>query len=203
MKPPWWNVFQQAFVILLGIAFLGAIIALFVGVPVMIHRQMKTQERGVPVEKLVPPELERPTLSPDRPIGVTVIAIVLFLSAAASCFLLARAVISGVPPPDAARGHTNAIAAGSLAAWGKVLLLIDVAIKLALSAGLWKLRKWARTVAIYILLAQILYRCTHADYWVVEFVGAQAFISNVALVAFDLWVVWQLTRPRIARAFGS
>ena len=97
---------------------------------------------------------------PERPTGVTVLAVLNFIGVALSLLLIVLALLSPAPAPDpdsdfltrfqqeARAGETTrAVATG----------IIGALVSLPMAVGLWRLRPWARVMAIVVYGASIVF----------------------------------------------
>ncbi|HEX8220777.1 MAG TPA: DUF2127 domain-containing protein [Chloroflexia bacterium] len=95
---------------------------------------------------------------PERPTGVTVLAVLNFIGVALSLLLIVLALLSPTPNPDSdfltrfqqearASESTRAVATG----------VIGALVSLPMAVGLWRLRPWARVMAIVVYGASIVF----------------------------------------------
>jgi hypothetical protein len=91
-----------------------------------------------------------------RPVGVTIIAISCFLVALYDVLSGIRLIARGVFTPTLADGTTNSLAQLGAAI---ILIMIIFTVLYALAGwGLWKLRSWARWLAIFLAAVGIAFR---------------------------------------------
>jgi len=75
----------------------------------------------------------------------------------------------------------------------------------AIGLGLFRLRKWARFVALGFAGAELLYFAV-SIYMLFPLPPDQGVVTNamhVPVVLIDVWTLWYLFRPRISQAFGT
>ena len=143
-----------------------------------------------------PPMTSYPT---ERPTGVTVLALLNFLSAGLSMLLVARVLlipretllqgyelVPGFPQTFTFISTTGAVFVG----------LAGTAICLPLAIGLWKLRQWARIMALVVYIGGVLVTlCTN---FTIPITG-----STLLSMAIGVGAAIYLLQPEADRAFGE
>lgn len=141
-----------------------------------------------------------------RPVGVTIIAIIDFLGAAL-CVLFGIGIMVGggfvATLINQGGGQGSGAGAGVLASLGVVLgvVLIVIAIIPALVGwGLWKLKEWARIVALVFAGLGVLSRLFGFISILAHF-NIVTFTVTVCVLAYNVWVIWYLLQPDVKAAF--
>jgi hypothetical protein len=141
----------------------------------------------------------------NRPIGVTILAILNFIGAAI-CLLGGIGMILGggfIATMLSQQGQGSAGAAGIFAGLGAaagVFIILVGGVSILLGFGLWKLKGWARIVSIVLYgisaalqLLGLLGSLAHFN--------AFAVIWSVFWIAVDAFVIWYLLKPEVKAAF--
>jgi len=74
----------------------------------------------------------------------------------------------------------------------------------AIGLGLWRLRKWARFVALGFAGAELVYLGV-SIYMLFPLPPDHGVVTNamhIPVVLIDVWTLWYMLRPRIGQAFG-
>lgn len=132
-----------------------------------------------PVETQRPVDTPRPTGAGERPLGVTIIAV---LSAIGGFFgLLAALVFFGL---------------GGIAFLGGLIILAYSLLSLALAYGFWTLKSWAWPLGVGVQALGIVQA-------VLQFLtqGTQIFSLLVSLAIAGV-ILWYLFQPHVKAAFG-
>lgn len=139
-----------------------------------------------------------------RPVGVTILAILIFIVAAFSLLGGIGVILGGgFIASMLSQGQGTAGGAGILAGLGAaagVFIIIVGGVSALVGFGLWKLKGWARIVTIILCgisaafqLLGILLTLTHFNLF--------ALIWGVFWVAVDAFVIWYLLKPEVKAAF--
>ena len=143
-----------------------------------------------------------------RPVGVTILAILYFIGAAL-CLLggigmmLGGGVLGTIVSQQGGQGSAGA--AGFFAGLGAVagvFMIIMGGVGALVGFGLWKLKGWARIVAI--VLAGI-----SAAFQLLGLLGSLAHFNLFAVVwglfwiAIDALIIWYLLKPEVKSAFQA
>ncbi|MEA2573765.1 MAG: hypothetical protein QOH93_1063 [Chloroflexia bacterium] len=139
------------------------------------------------------------TYGAERPTGVTVLALLNFLSAGLSLLLLARIVFSlevvfhpshefmpGFPQMPAMVSRAEAVFIG----------ILGTVVCLPLAIGLWGLRRWARVMALAVYIGGV--TVTLCANFSSPIIG-----STLLSLAIGAGAVIYLLRPETIRAFGE
>ncbi len=141
----------------------------------------------------------------ERPIGVTILAVLEFISAGL-VLLLGLLLTVGLSALGAmGRGGEGGSILGVLAALGAaagVFVMILAIIPLAIGIGLWKLKNWARIVVIVFAglgalgnIVRVIWGLSSGD--MVSTVGG---IIGLGIQGLILWYMFQ---PHVKQAFGA
>ena len=140
-----------------------------------------------------------------RPVGVTILAILNFISAA-FCVLGGIVMILGggfIATMLSQQGQGSAGAAGILAGLGAaagIFIIIMGGVSALVGFGLWKLKGWARIVSIVLFAMS-------AAAQLLGILGTLAHFNVIALIwsafwlAVDAFVIWYLLKPEVKAAF--
>jgi hypothetical protein len=135
----------------------------------------------------------------DRPTGVTILAVLHFLGAAAYIFaalglfaLGAGGAMTAAEMPEL--DGAAAFLLGLGAVLGFILLIFGV-LSLALGIGLLKLRNWARVITIVLVGLGLLGSLLSFE------IGS--FIGDAIFVALQGWMLHYLLQPHVKDAFGA
>lgn len=143
-----------------------------------------------------------------RPVGVTILAILDFLSAL-GCILGGIMMIAGGGLAASFMSQTqaqgSASGAGFLAGMGAlagVFFLVCAAIYILLGVGLWKLKNWARMITVVLL-------AIGAVFQVIGLVGVfmhfniVALTFDVVILGVEVLILWYLLSANVTAAFTS
>jgi hypothetical protein len=141
-----------------------------------------------------------------RPVGVTVIAILDFLGAAL-CILGGVLIMvgGGLAASFLGQGQGGAAGAGFAAAFGAVLGVFFIAIALLVAFvgwGLWKLKGWARIVAIVLAAIGAVLQLFGLLSIFAHF-NIVSFIWTLCVLAYNVWVIWYLLKADVKAAFAG
>ena len=141
-----------------------------------------------PVETQRPAETSRPTGASERPLGVTIIAV---LSAIGGFFgLLASLVFLGLGAATTASGL------GGLAFVAGLIILAYSLLSLALAYGFWTLKPWAWPLGVGVQALGIIQA-------VLQFLNDTGqFFSLLVSLAIAGVILWYLFQPHVKAAFG-
>lgn len=141
----------------------------------------------------------------ERPIGVTILAVLEFISAG-FILLLGLLLTVGLSALGAmGRGGEGGSILGVLAALGAaagVLVMILAVIPLAIGIGLWKLKNWARIVVIVFSVLGLVSNL----FGVIGGVSAGEMFSlssGVIGLGINVLVIWYMFQPHVKQAFGA
>jgi len=139
----------------------------------------------------------------QRPVGVTILAVLAFVAAwglvlMALLSLLGGALVSSL----GARGV--GMMAGLGAAVIAVFFLILAAVEVVVGIGLWKLRNWARIVTIVLcglsFLGAVLSILNPFHIHVFFFLF---LLRRLIYAAIYAWILWYLFQPNVKQSFGA
>jgi len=144
----------------------------------------------------------------NRPVGVTIIAILYFLGAIL-CVLGGIGMMVGggfiATLIGQQGGQGSAAGAGVFAGLGVVMgvfFLILAIIPLVVGLGLWKLKEWGRILAIAVSAISAVLQLFGVVGMLLHFsVGGFAFL--VCRLAISVLIVWYLLKPEVKAAFQS
>lgn len=138
----------------------------------------------------------------ERPVGVTIIAILDFLGA----FFLVIAglfLILGLGALGAARGHAGGmIALAGLGAVGAAFMFVFAAVAAFVGYGLIKLQNWARIVTIVLAGLGLVFAIPSLLFLVVRF-HPFAIMSLFIRVAINALILWYMLQRPVKEAFGA
>lgn len=150
----------------------------------------------------------------ERPLGVTILAVLDFLGGAL-CILLGLGFMLGMGIVGTMVGRSGQEGAGGamamLAGLGVVagvIFLISAAIAIAIGWGLWKLKNWARIITIVFSALGLLFGLLGLLGGLLAIAhepmsGIIAFGFQLIFVIFYAWVIWYMLRPHVKQAFGA
>src|SRR5215472_3623435 len=144
----------------------------------------------------------------NRPVGVTVIAVLEFLGAA-FCLLLGLGALLGggflaaiMSQSGAPGGAAGAGVLGALGAALGVVMLVFAALYILVAWGMLKLKGWARIVTMIFaglgILGALLGLATTFAHFAV--IGLFWLIVRLAIAG---WILWYLLQPNVSAAFQS
>jgi len=141
----------------------------------------------------------------ERPIGVTILAVLEFISAG-FILLLGLLLTVGLSALGAmGRGGEGGSVLGMLAALGAaagVLVMILAIIPLVIGIGLWKLKNWARIVVIVFSVLGLVSNL----FGVIGGVSAGEMVSlssGVIGLGINVLVLWYMQQAHVKQAFGA
>ena len=142
----------------------------------------------------------------NRPVGVTILAIVCFIFTAL-CVIGGILAIAGggfiATLINQSGGQGSAGAAGLLAGLGAaiaVFFLIGAAINALVGWGLWKLKEWARIVAIVLAAISALFQALGVFGSLLHF-NILGILWSGFVLAIDALIIWYLLKPEVKAAF--
>ncbi len=141
----------------------------------------------------------------ERPVGVTILAVLEFISAGffillGLLLLVGGGVLGALGGGGEASGYMAAVAAMGAVA-GVVVLILSV-IPLAIGIGLWKLRNWARIVAIVFSGLGVLSNLLGVIGGVTA--GEMFSLSSSVIgLGINILVLWYMFQPHVKQAFGA
>jgi len=141
----------------------------------------------------------------DRPTGITILAVLEFLTAgalilAALLFIVAFGLLGGAAG-QAGESGGMAVLMG-LGAVAGVILLVIALIPLALGYGLWKLKNWARILVIVFSILGVLSNLAGAAIPLMTGEPVSAVSSVIGLGVNGL-ILWYMFQPHVKQAFGA
>jgi hypothetical protein len=141
-----------------------------------------------------------------RPIGVTIIAVLMFFGAtilalgSVAFFFVAVMGMTGVDP-----GEPVSVAITGMGVAGGFSLLVLGGVAVCLAMGVLELRKWARVVSITSVTAGI--GCTilslfaFGEYVVIPV--APSIVCHLLVLATAVWMLVYLLRPKVKQVFSA
>jgi hypothetical protein len=138
----------------------------------------------------------------ERPTGVTILALLGFLSAA---LLAGTALVMFVSATFlanlAARPGFDMLAGSGGAVFG-VAFLVFAAFYLVGAIGLWKLQNWARILVIVLCGLGALLNALGLLTALLHF-QVLSILEGAVVVALLVWILLYLLKPRVKQAFGA
>lgn len=136
--------------------------------------------------------------SKERPAGVTAVAI---------AFLLAGAYLFAVGVTMLARPGLISMAAGSellggLELAGPYMFLLVAAVNALIAAGLWKLHRWARWIAILAAMIGVFLLLPSVSSAILDFRFGKLLWGGLGTI-LRVMIAWYLLQPPVKEAFGS
>lgn len=138
----------------------------------------------------------------NRPVGVTILAILDFIGAA-FCLLGGIGMILGggfVASMLSQQGQGGAGILAGLGAAAGVLIIIIGGVSALVGFGLWKLKGWARIVSIVLFAISAVMQLIGLLGILAHF-NVFAFVWTVFWIAVDVFVIWYLLKPEVKAAF--
>jgi hypothetical protein len=143
-----------------------------------------------------------------RPVGVTVIAVLYFLGAVL-CVLGGIGMMLGggfmATLINQSGGQGAGAGAGIFAALGAavgIVLLVVAAIAVLVGWGLFKLKNWARIVAIVFAVLGVL-GALFGLLGAFSHFGGIILLWTVIRLAINGWIIWYLLQPNVSAAFAG
>jgi hypothetical protein len=138
----------------------------------------------------------------ERPVGVTVIAVLGFVGAflllfAAFGMFLGGAILSSL----ANRPGLGAVAGVGGAIVGVVFLGIAAAY-LVLGIGLWRLQNWARICTLILVTLGLIFNALGLLRSFLH-LHLVVFFFQAIIIAVDVWIVVYLSKSQVKQAFGA
>lgn len=141
----------------------------------------------------------------ERPIGVTILAVLEFLTAGA-CILIGLLLLVGGGMMGAMAGGSDASGMmnmlGALGAVAGVVVIVLSAIPLLVGIGLWKLKNWARILVI-------VFSCLGVLSNLIGLLGGltagEMFSvgSSVVGLGINVLIIWYMFQPHVKQAFAA
>src|SRR2546421_1649861 len=142
----------------------------------------------------------------NRPVGVTILAILCFIGTAL-CVIGGIGVMAGggfiANLINQSGGQGSAGAAGLLAGLGAavgVIILIFGAVYALVGWGLWKLKEWARIVTIVLVAIGALFQALGVFGSLLHF-NIFGILWAGFWLAVDVLIIWYLLKPEVKAAF--
>ena len=125
----------------------------------------------------------------NRPIGVTIIAILVIIGGILGILGgLAGFGLFGSTAADAVAGSETLASV-----YAGTILVVSI-VQLAVGIGLWMLKSWAWTLAVVVVILRVV-----GDVFSLFFGVA---INTLITLAIHLVIMWYLFRPEVKQAFG-
>ena len=139
----------------------------------------------------------------QRPTGVTIIAILSFLGAAACVMLGLFSFVGGafVAQILANTPGMSALGGSLVAAIGVVFLLIG-ALYAITGYGLWALKNWGRVIMIVLMALGLVFGLLGLVAVFSNFTAAMV-VGQVIRLAICALILWYLFQPNVKQAFGQ
>lgn len=143
----------------------------------------------------------------ERPVGVTILAVLYFIGAAFAAlggiiFILGGSMLSGI----LGRSSSPAAAGTSLLALGGavigVICLVVAALDFALGYGFIKLQNWARILAIVFTGISVVFGLVGLVSILTHLAMFQ-MVFQVFILAIEIWILVYLFKPHVKQAFGA
>jgi hypothetical protein len=142
-----------------------------------------------------------------RPLGVTLIAILYFISAgllslAGIASILGAGFASYIASQHPDMGDLGAMLLGGAGIFLAVFFLVIALLCGLEGRGLWKLKNWARTVAMVLAIIGVLFSGLGLLGAMVRF-SAFGLLNQGIQFAINLLILWYLNQPHVKLAFGG
>ena len=138
----------------------------------------------------------------QRPTGVTIVAVLNFLAAAAlAIFSVPFFAGHSIMTRDAETARSARVLVGMEAFVGAGLLVLAV-LSAVIGIGLLKLRNWARILALIWFLLGLL-TSVAGVFASVAPLRLLPLLREFLVVAIDVWILWYLLRPQVRQAFAA
>jgi hypothetical protein len=139
----------------------------------------------------------------QRPVGVTILAVLAFVAAGGLVLMALLSLLGGALVSSlGARGV--GMMAGLGAAVIAVFFLILAVVEVVVGIGLWKLRNWARIVTIVLcglsFLGAVLSILNPFHIHVFFFLF---LVRRLIYAAIYAWILWYLFQPSVKQSFGA
>ena len=142
----------------------------------------------------------------ERPVGVTILAVLYFIFAALTAIASILSFVGGSMLSGLAGSSSPAAGAGVLLAMGGavigVICLVVAAIDFALGYGFIKLQNWARILAIVFLGISVIFGLLGLVGILTHMAVFQLVFQGVIL-AIEIWILVYLFKPHVKQAFGA
>lgn len=137
----------------------------------------------------------------DRPVGVTIVALLNFVVAAVCMLIALGGLKAGVVFLLASAGWGGEWGAGTFLLIGGSCLLVGLA-ALFLGRGLWNLRNRSRQIEIVLLALLVAFEL------LAIFAAARRFalastVFRTIILSVEVWMLIYLLTPRVREAFGA
>ncbi len=137
-----------------------------------------------------------------RPTGVTIIAVLMFIGAA---FLalgsLASFLVCGMVVTGGNAGEPLSAAFAGMGVSGGIFLLLLAGVYIVLAIDLLKLFNWARLTCMTVIAIGAL--VTIGVFASMAHLAIEMIVTQLFVIALDVWILWYLVRPHVKQAFGA
>ena len=137
-----------------------------------------------------------------RPTGVTVLAVLAFVSAFCLFFAAFGMFLSGAIVSSLADRPGLGVMAGMGGAIVGVVFLGLAAVDLVLGIGLWRLQNWARILTLVLVGLGLIFNLLGLLRSVLH-LHVFFFFTQAVVIAIDVWIVVYLSKPHVKQAFGG
>jgi hypothetical protein len=139
----------------------------------------------------------------DRPVGVTILAVLYILAAAVLglcgvLFFVGGSMLSSLAQSGGPGSALFAMGGAVVGGFFLVLALID----LVLGIGFLKLQNWARVVAIVLIGIGVLFGLLGMATMMLHLV-LFALMFRAVFLAIQIWILVYLFKPHVKQAFGA
>lgn len=138
----------------------------------------------------------------ERPAGVTLVAVLAFVSAFFLCFAAFGMFLGGAILSSLADRPGLGMVAGMGGAIVGVVFLGIAVVDLVLGIGLWKLQNWARILTVILVSLGLILNALGLLRSVLH-VHVIAFLMQGIVIAIDVWIVVYLLKPHVKQAFAG
>jgi len=143
----------------------------------------------------------------ERPVGVTVIAVLDFIGAGFLVLAaLAMMLLGGVMAARMANGMPLGMLGGAGLAVVAVFCLGFAVLGVVIGVGLLKLQNWARVVTIVLTGLGALFAVLGLLGGVMSpgmMFGGGLIVRQIVTLAIDGWILWYMFQPHVKQAFGT
>jgi len=149
----------------------------------------------------------------QRPVGVTIIAVLCFIGAALALLAGLACIVGGAWLAALASHRAASLCAtclGSFRVVGCVLMLGLAALSIATGVGLLGLKSWARILALILVVLGLAVNVIlilgavvrHAGVGLIHHHHLHMIVVHLVWLAIGVWILYYLFRPNVKRAFG-
>ncbi len=138
----------------------------------------------------------------ERPTGVTVLAILSFMSAACAVLFALIFVFGGALLSRMSHSRIDSSVVAGLGVLAGVFIFGFAVLYAVVGFGLWKLQNWSRLLTMILVGVSGVFSVLRVMGSVLHFrPGFAAF--NLVICAIDIWILIYLLRPDVKQAFGG